>query len=936
MDNEPAAPTGPAQSPHATRTLGTSIPIGAAPPPGSSPSIPARIGRYRIVRLLGEGGMGAVFEAEQDQPRRTVALKVIKSAWISPGLLQRFDLETQALARLHHPGIAQVYEAGTADSGTGMQPFLAMEFIAGGQTLTEYAEAHRLNTENRLRMVADVCDAVQHAHQRGIIHRDLKPANILVDEHGHPRILDFGVARVTDSDTEATRQTDIGQILGTLAYMSPEQALGDPHAVDTRSDVYALGVILYELMAGKLPYNLSQKLHEALITIREQDPATLSSVSRSYRGDIETVVAKALEKDKTRRYASAADLASDIRRHLKDEPIVARPTTLSYQMYKFARRHRALVGACAAVMIVLTAGIVVSVSQAVRAEHARQLAVQRENEAEGARRLAEQRRAEADAQRLAAEQARADEAVQRGLAERSATAARSEQARAARNFGMARDAVDKYLTQVSDNPQLKAHGLETLRQQLLLTAKQFYEQFTTEQSSDPQLQEALGDALLRLGSIDLAIGQGDRAEPYFQRAIATDASLLRAHPNELNYARDLFSAYNNLGLAYAGSAKFDQSESTYREGIARQEAWLVGRPAAPYDLAELADLYDNLGSLYTLRRQSGQSDTAHLKSLEIRQRLAREHPMDDDYQEALLKSNSNLVEEFGKTGRFQQAEPYALAAVAIGEELLRKHPNEADYEYVLGSSYNNLAGVYELEKRLDLTADYYRKSLSLRETLAREHPAVADYNLTLEGSYINLGEMAERTGKSAEAIDWLDKGVATLKGSFGQEPRQASARYYTSYAESWRAQALEKLGRKTEAVAAWDLAIQFDDHGDPDLLVGRASALAQTGDCPGGERQAEELLAKARQPAGLRYGLVQTYAICAGNAQSSAEQREAAAEGALKLLRDAAAMGYFRDTATIAQVTREAAFGSLLGRSDFKAFLAGLKTQKDAAADGSH
>ena len=333
-------------------------------------SIPDQIGRYRIVRLLGEGGMGAVFEAEQDRPRRTVALKVIKSTCASPTLLNRFELESQALARLHHACIAQVYEAGTADSGTGPQPYFAMEFIANGQTLTEYAKQRSLTAEQRLNMMAGVCDGVQHAHQRGIIHRDLKPGNILVDEHGQPKILDFGVARVTDSDTHATRQTDVGQLVGTLAYMSPEQALADPLDLDVRSDVYALGIVLYELLAGKPPYILSPKLDEALRTIREQDPAPLTSVNRVFKGDIETIVGKALEKDKRRRYASAADLAGDIRRYLKHEPILARPATTSYQLRKFAQRNKALVLGVAAVLLVLAAGVIASTWQAVRARSA--------------------------------------------------------------------------------------------------------------------------------------------------------------------------------------------------------------------------------------------------------------------------------------------------------------------------------------------------------------------------------------------------------------------------------------------------------------------------------------------------------------------------------------------------------------------------------------
>src|SRR5215468_10113643 len=262
--------------------------------------------------------MGTVYEAEQDHPRRTVALKVIRRGFTSRELLRRFEREAETLGRLQHVGIAQIYEAGTADSGFGPQPYFAIELIRG-RSLLEYANERKLHFRERLEIMAKVADAVQHAHQRGLIHRDLKPGNILVDEAGQPKILDFGVARATDSDSQATMQTDIGQLVGTLAYMSPEQVLADPLELDIRSDVYALGVILYELLAERLPYDISRKIHEALTAIREEDPAKLSSINRSYRGDIETIVAKALEKNKTRRYASAAELAADIRHYLKDE-----------------------------------------------------------------------------------------------------------------------------------------------------------------------------------------------------------------------------------------------------------------------------------------------------------------------------------------------------------------------------------------------------------------------------------------------------------------------------------------------------------------------------------------------------------------------------------------------------------------------------------------
>lgn len=331
--------------------------------------VPSTIGSYRIIRLLGEGGMGAVYEAEQDQPRRRVALKVIKSAWADRELLRRFELESQTLGRLHHPGIAQIYEAGAAETSFGSQPFFAMEIIHG-KPLIEYAEAKHLNTRQRLALMIQICEAVEHAHQRGIIHRDLKPGNILVEESGQPKILDFGLARVTDGDMQATRQTDMGQLLGTLAYMSPEQVTADPLALDTRSDVYALGVILYELLAGRLPYELSRHVYEVVRTIQQVDPKPLSSINRAYRGDIETIAAKALEKDKTRRYGSAAELAADIRRYLEDRPIAAKPASTSYQLRKFARRNKVLVTGTFAVFLTLIVGVVVSTWQAVRARRA--------------------------------------------------------------------------------------------------------------------------------------------------------------------------------------------------------------------------------------------------------------------------------------------------------------------------------------------------------------------------------------------------------------------------------------------------------------------------------------------------------------------------------------------------------------------------------------
>jgi len=342
----------------------------SVPPRRDGPALPAQIGRYRILRRHGEGGMGTVYEAEQDNPRRTVALKVIRPGLVSPEHVKRFSHEAQILARLQHPGIAQVYEAGMGEGG---QPFFAMEFITG-MPLDEYARSRGADAAARLELLAKVCDTVQHAHDKGVIHRDLKPGNILVDESGQPKVLDFGVAHVTAADLLTTSsRTQTGQLLGTLSYMSPEQIAADPARLDGRSDVYTLGVILFELLAHRLPYNLDQlPVHEVARVIQQEEPSRLGSVDTQYRGDVEMIVAKALEKDKARRYASAGDLASDIRRYLRGEAILARPASALYQLRKFARRHKSLVAGVSGIFAALLVGTIVSILFALRAaENAR-------------------------------------------------------------------------------------------------------------------------------------------------------------------------------------------------------------------------------------------------------------------------------------------------------------------------------------------------------------------------------------------------------------------------------------------------------------------------------------------------------------------------------------------------------------------------------------
>ena len=335
-----------------------------------APEVGARVGPFRLERRIAAGGMGTVFEAIQDAPHRTVALKLLSAGLPTERARRRFEFEAEILGHLSHPGIAQVYGSGVHRGDTGFEvPWFAMELVTGARDVLTFARGERLDTDARLALFCEIAAAVEHGHRRGVLHRDLKPSNLLVGEDGRPKVIDFGVARATDAGLETTSQlTSSGEILGTVRYMSPEQFEGQPDAIDVRSDVYALGVVLYELLCDGPPFELDDlSIFKAARVVREEPPRRPREARPELARELEWILLRALEKEPERRYGSVSELREDVERHLSDEPVRAGPPSGLYRARKFVHRHRVPVGAAAAVALALVIGSMVAGFGLVRA-----------------------------------------------------------------------------------------------------------------------------------------------------------------------------------------------------------------------------------------------------------------------------------------------------------------------------------------------------------------------------------------------------------------------------------------------------------------------------------------------------------------------------------------------------------------------------------------
>lgn len=767
-------------------------------PADITPDDPEHIGDYRVIRRIGQGGMGVVFEAEQDNPRRTIALKVIRPGVASSQLLKRFRFEASVLGRLQHPGIAQIYEAGMAivrmdGASPSEQPFFAMEYVHG-KTLDAHTVKHKLGIRQRLELFTKICDAVQHAHQKGVIHRDLKPGNILVDQLGQPKILDFGVARVTDVDVQVTTiQTNVGQLVGTIPYMSPEQVAGDPVDLDTRSDVYALGVICYELLTGHLPHQLQNKpLPDAIRTITESDPTPLGSINRSFRGDLNTIVGKALEKEKERRYQSASDLAADVRRYLADEPIAARPATTFYQMRKFARRNKALVTVVTVAFLAL-AGSLFHVTR-------------ERNRVVKAERLARERltRIEAEAKNI--------RAINRFFNDMLASADPGNDGRDVRVADVLDRAAEGLGARLSDQPEVEAS--------LQSTIGATYFGLGLFAEADPHLRAALetrarvlGEnhrdtltTMATLAGVLRELSKLDEAEELVRRVLAIhEAAAGTEHRGAAN-------ALNNLGDILQRQGRIAEAEETWRRSLAIQHRVLKsGDPL-------LGITINNLGQLLTQTRRLVEAEPLLRESLALQiASQGPEHPQ-------TLASKANLAKALKALDKFDEAESLLREVIevrrrTIGEHpalytslgnlamLLRERERFAEAEPLTQESLEGMRKLYGVESRHTLIALNNRASLLvLLDRAAEAEPLYIEIGAAAgvlpAGHWMqrifdrNYGECLTALGRFEEAEPLLLESFSALQAALGEQHRHTrlTREKIIALYESW--------GREDEA-ATW-------------------------------------------------------------------------------------------------------------------------------------
>lgn len=735
---------------NADRFLGGAETNDSSCDPPLTETLGAQIGPYKLLQQIGEGGMGVVYMADQSTPvRRKVALKIIKPGMDTREVIARFEVERQALALMDHPNIARVFDAGSTQAGL---PYFVMELVRG-VPVTDYCDQNNLPVRERLELFVTVCHAVQHAHQKGIIHRDIKPNNVLVTLHDGrpvPKVIDFGVAKaISQQLTEKTLFTQFAQMVGTPLYMSPEQAELTGLDIDTRGDIYSLGVLLYELLTGTTPFGRARMkqaaLEEIRRIIREEDPPPpslrLSStvgesqtavaahrrvdpkvLSRLMRGDLDWIVMKALEKDRTRRYETANGFASDVKRYLNDEPVEACPPSAGYKLRKYARKHKRAFLLATAFAALLVLGVVVSTWQAVRATWAESDAVAQRDKAVTA--AAAERQAKIDAEQSAESERRAKESAQKRLAQIE---------KGNEILGSIFKDLDPDFDEKDSKPLRVMLG-----KRLELAAKQLEGEAVGDPVAVARLQRTLGGSLLRLGYPEKAID-------LFSKARATLTTRLGPkHPDTLFSMADLAEAYWAVG-------KQDLALPLFEETLKLRTAQL-----GPQHFDTLTSM-DDLALGY---RATGKLDLAlqlHEQTFELRKaKLGPDHP-------DTLVSMANVATCYTAAGKLDLSLQLHEQTLQIMQEKLG--PDHSNTHTVR----NNFAEAYRAAGRLDLAVALHEQTLKLRKAkLGPDHPS------TLQ-SMQNLALCYHALRKPDLALPLYEEAVIRRKARFGPEHEETLA-----------------------------------------------------------------------------------------------------------------------------------------------------------------
>jgi serine/threonine protein kinase/tetratricopeptide (TPR) repeat protein len=731
----------------------------------------SRIGSFHIKRVIASGGMGTVYEAVQDHPRRTVALKIIKLGMDTREVVARFESERQALAVMSHPNIAKVFDAGATEQG---RPYFVMEHVSG-VPVTEHCDRHKLHVGERLALFMEICDAVQHAHQKGIIHRDLKPSNILVAYEGSqavPKIIDFGVAKALNQRfSERTIFTEQGQLIGTPEYMSPEQAEMSGQDIDTRADVYSLGVLLYELLTGTLPFDPKTLRRAAFAEvqriIRDDEPPKPStrlshlgdasstsaknrrvdprSLERELRGDLDWIVMKALEKDRARRYDTAIGLAADIRRHLNHEPVLAGPPSVAYRMSKFVRRHRA--GAIAALIVAaaLLVATAVSINFALNAEEARgraivnlRMARQREREANDARKneaearaLAQQREAEANKARAAA-QRRADELKILTEFQQSMLSEIDAWDMGKGIINDLRGQIRERMTRESASPEeietaLKSFDELAVKINATNVARDVVDEHVLARATETIREEFADQPTIRaalqqtVASVYWKIGLYRRSMPLTEAALKTRRELLtNDHP-------DMLSSINSMGVLLWVMGRTAEAMPYLTEALEGRRRVLGN------DHPDTLISISNMGGVLLAQGKYEQAEPYCCEALERKRRV-----LGDDHLDT-IDSIGNMGALLHYMGRQDEAKRFLTEALQASRRILgNDHPRTLQ-------RISNLGALYESMDNFDAAEACLREALEgRRRVLGNNHPATL---ITID----NMGCLLRQMGRYEEA-----------------------------------------------------------------------------------------------------------------------------------------------------------------------------------------